>query len=181
MQKYINLLLILGTIIFTGCLAGFDPNAGTYTIDVPTNIIQKNIDAKLPLKKSLSIGTLKINSSDILTQNSNDKLNLGTTFSFSSLLIPTINGKVNVTGGIKYNTQNKSFYLKDPMLDKLQFNNFVLSRYLTPSMKDLISKIIGQSLAKYPIYRLDGNMELVSKVLRNVKIQNGDLKLTFGL
>ena len=165
----------------TGCLAGLDPNNGTYTINIPTSIMQSNIDANLPLKKSLSIGTLQINSSDILSKNSNNKLNLGTSFSFSSLLTPNINGKVNVTSGIKYDEKNKSFYLKNPMLDKLQFNNFALSKYLTPNMKNLISQIIGKSIAQYPIYKLDGNMNMVSKVLKNIKIENGDLKLIFSL
>ena len=64
------------------------------------------------------------------------------------------------------------------MIDELTFQNFSLSRYITPLMRNTIGNIIAQQLMNQPIYTLHN---IGASFVRAINIYNGNIVVTVGL
>jgi hypothetical protein len=182
----IKKILMIGAIIglFLGCLA-VDPQGRGYSIAVPMNIINSTLAEKFPVDRKLSYGVvsgnLNISNPNILGKSGNDKLGVGTSFKFTNMLIPNgISGKINLTSGVRYDATTRNLYLKNPMVDKIEFQNQSLMKNLPNGIQKVIGDIIAQTIAKKPIYNLQ-NKGLVSGFVRGIDVRNGQIFITFGL
>lgn len=178
-MKYKNVLLTALVVLgLSGCV-GVAPGGQGYTINVPMNMINSTVGQNFPQSQQTNYGTLMINKPNILGQAGSDKLGVGTSFSFSNMLIPNgIKGAVSLSSGVQYSTRDRGLYLKSPMIDEVTFQNFSLSKYLTPQMKNIIGDVIAQQLMKKPIYRMDN---MGASFVKGVAVQNGNLVVTVGL
>lgn len=175
-RKYlISLMLLVGV---QGCV-GVAPNGMGYNITVPMNIINSTVGQNFPRSENTGYGTLRINRPNILARQGSDKLSVGASFKFSNMLIPNgVLGSVSFSGGIRYNPRNSSLYLTSPMIDELKFQNFSLSAYLTPQMRNNIGNIIAQQLMNQPIYRLNN---IGASFVRGINVSHGNIVVTVGL
>lgn len=174
--------LILGLTLFitTGCV-GVDPAGRGYSVAIPTGVINQTLASNFPVQQKMRYGTLNIADPNILGQSGSQKLGVGTAFSFSNFLIPKgVSGNVQLSSGLRYDPQTKSIYLSNPMVTELKFQNFSLSRYLTPQMQQTIGLVIAQTIAKRPIYNL-GKSGMASNLVRGIDVRNGQVYVTFGL
>lgn len=161
-----------------GCVA-VSPTGVGYDIRVPLRMINSTVTQHFPQSNDTGYGTLLIHTPTILGKQGSDKLAVGTSFTFSNLLIPKgIKGSVNLSSGIRYNPQNKGLYLDRPMLDELAFQNFSLSSYLTSDMRQAIGDMIAKALMKQPIYKMD---IVGASFVKSMRVDNGNILLHIGL
>ena len=178
-MKYKKLLLSLVFVLSLSSCVGVAPDGKGYSIIVPIGLINTTVSKNFPQRQKTNYGTLLIDKPNILGKQGSDKLGVGTSFSFSNMLIPNgIKGKVSLSSGIRYNPNDRGLYLTSPMVDEIIFQNFSLSKYLTPQMKDIIGNIIAQQFMKKPIYHIDN---AGASFIKNVEIANGNLRLTLGI
>jgi len=177
-MKYKNWLLLgLMTLGLSGCV-GVAPDGKGYTINVPMNMINSTIGQNFPQSQQTNYGTLMIEKPNVLGRAGSDKLGVWTSFTFSNMLMPQgIKGAVSLSSGVRYNSNDRGLYLANPMIDELKFQNFSLSQYLTPQIKNLIGDAIAQQLRAKPIYRMNTGASFV----RNVGVQDGNVVVTVGL
>ncbi len=158
--------------------SGMASDGKGYEISVPMHMINDTIREKFPQSKQTNYGTLMIEKPNVLSHVGSDRLEVDTLFRFSSMLLQEgIQGRVLLSSGIHYNPSDRGLYLAKPMIEELNVQNFKLSKYLTPEIKNLIKDAIVQQLGNKPIY----NMNNVSLLVKDVGIQNGNVVVTVGL
>jgi len=171
----LSALLVFG---FNACV-GVSPDGRGYTVAVPLSVINSTVAQNFPQSKKTNYGTLLIDKPNILGQQGSNKLSVGSSFTFSNMFIPTgIKGAVSLSSGVRYSPNDRGLYLTSPMIDELTFQNFSLSKYLTPQMRNMIGDVIAQQLMKKPIYHMNN---IGASFVKNVGIENGNLMVTVGL
>lgn len=171
----LSVMLIVG---MSGCV-GVSPDGKGYTVAIPLNVINSTVAQNFPRNQQTNYGTLLIDKPNILGKQGSDKLGIGTTFTFSNMLIPNgVKGSLNLSSGLRYNPRDRGLYLASPMIDELVFQNFSLSSYITPQMRNLIGDIITKEIIKKPIYHINN---IGASFVRGIGVQNGNVILTFGL
>ena len=183
--KSIAVVVMFG--LLGGCV-GIDPQGRGYSVAIPMNMINSTLADNFPVKQKVSYGMVSglINIADpsILGQAGSDKLGLGTTFKFTNMFIPNgIIGKINLASGIRYDASSKNLFLANPMVNELKFQNFSMSKYLTPEMRNAIGLVIAQAVAKKPIYNLNksSTLSMGSGLVKGLDVRNGQVFVTFGL
>ncbi len=166
----INMILLFG---LNACV-GMSPDGRGYTIAVPLSMINTTVLQNFPQRQKTQYGTLLIDKPNIFAKEGSDKLGVGTTFTFSNMIIPNgIKGSLNLSSGLRYNPNDRGLYLSSPMIDELTFQNFSLSRYLTPQIRNAIGDIIARQIIKKPIYHIDN---IGASFVRDIDVQNGNIE-----
>jgi len=172
---------LLGAIVAFGLSSCVQPSlsGNGYDITVPLSSVNSGMEKSFPQKQKMKYGTLLIEKPDLLAKKSEDTLGVGTAFTFSNRLIPNgIKGKAALSGGLRFDANTKSVYLANPMIDELKFQDFALSKYITPQIRSLIGTVIAKQLQDKPLYTVE---KMGASLIKNVSVKNGDLVLSVGL
>ena len=185
MKRVINklLLVVLGLYIgvFTACV-GVDPQGRGYSVAVPMGIINTTLAKQFPVREKRSLGTIEISDPTVLGKQGSDKLNVGTSFKFTNMLISDgISGSLKLASGVRFDPKTQNLYLANPMVEELKFQDFSLAKYLTDSMRKSLGMIIAETIAKKPIYNIKKAGIVGSNFVRGIDVRNGQIFLTFGL
>jgi hypothetical protein len=179
-------ILAIGVLIgaLSGCVT-VDPQGRGYSFAVPMNIINSTLAEKFPVDQKLTYGiisgNLNISDPNILGKKGEDKLGIGTAFKFTNFLIPNgISGKINLASGVRYDATTKNLYLKNPMVNTINFQNESLMKKLPDGIQNAIGLLIAETVAKKPIYNLRQSSS-VSGLVKAIDVRDGQIFLTFGL
>ena len=172
---FVGIVFILG---LSGCV-GIAPGGQGYNITVPMNVINSTVGQNFPQSQKTNYGTLMIDKPNILGQQGSDKLGVGTSFTFSNMFVPNgIKGTVSLSSGVRYNARDRGLYLASPMIDDIKFQNFALSKYMTPQIRNLIGDIITQKLSNKPIYHTNN---MGASFVKDIRVENGNVVVNVGL
>ncbi len=177
------LLVFLGLYlgVFSACV-GVDPQGRGYSFVVPMGMINTTLAKQFPVKEKRALGTVEISDPTVLGQQGSDKLNVGTSFRFTNMLIPDgISGSLKLASGVRFDPKTQNIYLANPMVEELKFQNFSLSKYLTDSMRRSLGMIIAETISKKPIYNIKKAGLVGSSFVRGIDVRNGQVYLTIGL
>jgi hypothetical protein len=162
----------------SGCV-GVTPGGQGYDITVPMNVINSTVGQNFPQSQKTNYGTLMIDKPNILGQQGSDKLGVGTSFTFSNMFVPNgIKGAVSLSSGVRYNASDRGLYLASPMIDNIKFQNFTLSKYMTPQIRNLIGDLIAQKLSNKPIYHMNN---MGASFVKDIRVDNGNVVVNVGL
>ena len=185
MKNIINKLLLitigLSIALFTACV-GVDPQGRGYSVAVPMGMINTTLAKQFPVTEKRTLGTVKISDPTVLGKQGSDKLNIGTAFNFTNMLIPKgIGGSLKLASGVRFDPKTQNLYLANPMVEELKFQDFSLAKYLTDGMRRSLGMIIAETIAKKPIYNIKKAGMVGSSLVRGIDVRNGQIFLTFGL
>jgi len=93
----------------------------------------------------------------------------------------SFNGTVDVSTGIGYNPETGEVFLIDPVVESLLIDNFPEEHMEV--LTTIVDTLVGLVLDGYPIYVLEPEdipTAIASLVLRDVRIEDAYLVLTFG-
>ena len=180
MKKLVVLIFSFLVLFFSGCASGlgFSPNG--YTMAISPSMLTSSIQKQFPQKKKFDYGSVELRDPDLGFVKGSDELNVGIAFGLSNPLIPTQNGSVKLSGGIDFDPKSGQFFLKDPKINELKFNNSSLTSLLPSDVKSILKVVVSEILKQTPIYKLDKN-SFTGMLVKDVKIDNGKLLVTFGL
>ncbi|CAA6808811.1 MAG: Unknown protein [uncultured Sulfurovum sp.] len=177
-----SILVVLGFILgsFTACV-GVDPQGRGYSVAVPMTMINSTLAGQFPVKESRSFGTVEMLEPNILGQDGEQKLSVGTSFKISSMLMPNdIGGSLNLSSGVRFDPTTQNLYLADPMVQDLKFQDFSLAKYLTTDMRNALGLLIAETISKKPIYNIS-KAGMGASFVRGIDVRDGQIFLTFGL
>ncbi len=185
MKPILNKLLLIGLGLsigfFTACV-GVDPQGRGYSVAVPMGIINTTLAKQFPVQEKRTLGTVEISDPTVLGKQGSNKLNLGTSFSFTNMLIPNgIKGSLKLASGVRFDPKTQNLYLANPMVEELKFQDFSLAKYLTKDMRNTLGLIISETIAKKPIYNIQKAGLVGSSLVRGIDVRDGQVFLTFGL
>ncbi len=176
MKKILLLNLIL-TIFLFSCA---QKSLTSYTVEIPSSAINKYLQKEFPVKKDLPVGEIIVKDPQANIENNENRLKLGSTISLKVPFIPEQTGKIYISGNIAFDQQKKELYLIDPKLENLSFNNQSLTKYLPSNIKNVLSQAITDIFKQIPIYKIN-DKSISGKFIKDIRIENGKLLLTFGL
>ncbi len=178
MKKYLLTTLVLISFVVTGCVQNISPQG--VTIDIPAYKINDTLQESFPIKQSFSVGDVALSNPKTMLKRGSDRVEAGTSLSFSNPLIPTQRGSLYISGKPFFDPKTKAIYLRSPMIERLELNGYKLSDYVSKPLQRSLQPIIDDIFANRPIYRLNPN-SLQSSFVKNIYIEDGKLLLTFGL
>ena len=173
-----KLIILIAAIFFSGCIHSIDQQG--LTIRVPASQITKSLEQQFPVSQNFQYGKVSLQNPKALLQAGSDRVQAGTTLSFSNPLIPAQSGSLMISGKPIFDAKTGAVYLTKPSIDKLEFNGYKLASFMQGPLKDAIMPLINEVFRTRPIYRLDQN-SLQSAFVKNIRVANGELLLTFGL
>ena len=177
MQKLFIMIALLSSLLFTGCIQDISSNG--LTIRVPASTVTSSLEKQFPIKQSFQYGDVELSDPKALLTRGSNRVMTGTSIGFSNALIPTQRGSLYVSGIPSYDAQTGNIYLREPMIDKLEFNGYKLSDYLEGPLKSAIIPIINEVFRSTPIYTVNRS-SLQGSFVKNVVVDNGELLVTFG-
>jgi hypothetical protein len=185
MKKTVKRLMLAGTALallaITACV-GVDPQGRGYSVAIPMGMINSTLANQFPVQEKRTLGTVKISDPTILGKQGSNKLNIGTAFNFTNMLIPNgIGGSLKLASGVRFDPKTQNLYLADPMVEELKFQDFSLAKYLTNDMRQALGLIIAETIAKKPIYNIQKAGMVGSSLVKGIDVRDGQIYLTFGL
>ena len=185
MKKF--LLPILLAFMLLGCAKdGQIPT--TYTMEISPQTLQNNIAEQFPIEKELSVGKIKLLSPKIGLKEGSDRMQTAISFSYKPPFFSAQKGTIDLSGKIKYNQKSSAFFLQEPMVHEIKFNNTSLSGALlnkiTAVNKKVMQQIINGVFQQFPIHRLTPQTlsgKFLQKTVKKAEVKNGKLLITFGL
>jgi len=110
---------------------------------------------KFPIEKDLTVGRLILKNPNVLTIDKNNKLEMKADILFDSLV--DVEGSIDIAGNIKFNKENKTFYLQNPEIKKFRIlkKNFILPDVV----KSTLNTLINTFFKEMPIYKFDKGYE----------------------
>ena len=167
-MKRLLILVILLLMIFPGC------NGVEKEISISKSTIQKMVEKKFPIEKSLTLANIRLFSPVVFFQDNS----IGLTMQYSAfLLISEIGGNVSFKFKPVYKPENATFYMSDFVLSDITINNadsFIGKDNLMGS----ISVIVSSLFKDYPFYKLnpdDYKQNLAKILIKDVRVRGDNL------
>lgn len=183
MKKF--LLPVFMAFIFAGCVSS-SPEG--YTLSVSPQTLQENVAKEFPIQKDLAVGSIKLQEPKIGLKEGSDRMQTAINFTYKPPFLSAQTGTIDLSGQIKYDKKRSAFYLLKPEVDELKFNETSLTTKIFTSIKSLnkgvMQKVIDGVFQQFPIYKLAPNTlsgKLLQKTVKDAKIKNGQLLITFGM
>ena len=177
-MKKLYLSFILPLIFAISCVK--KESLTSYSIEITPNMIDNYLKKEFPIEKKLKIGKLILKDPEAQVEQKEDKIRIGTTVVLKLPFVSKQTGKVYISGKVAFNQKTKELFLVNPSIDKLTLNNSNLLKYLPSEGKQILSNVIKEILSQVPIYKVDDS-SITGKLVKDIKIQNGKLLITFGL
>ena len=168
-----SLLLVL----FTGCVKNIDSNG--LTLNVPQSELNTK-SSKFPIKKNFVFANVNIEQPKIFIKEGQDRLSAKIDLSLSALFIPKSKGVFEISGVPYFNKEKSAIFLEDVNIEDLTFTDLVLNKNFTKNLITNMTPIIDQIFSNIPIYEIDKS-SFKGSFVKDVKIENSELLVTFGL
>jgi Protein of unknown function (DUF1439) len=180
MRKLIIGLVVLILLAGVGwlLLQRFNPEM---SIDVSQDELQKRLVEKFPVKNcSMLVACIELDRPKITLVEGSDRIGFAASLvlMFGERQFP---GQVALNGKVRYARDEGEFFLDEIAIDQFEIAG------LPTEFADFVRKrgpsVLGAVLASRPVYSLKGDSTktaLAKLALRDVKVANGLLRITFG-
>ncbi len=174
----IKTFLLFTTVFIFSCIEG-GKDLG-FTITVTPEELNSYLKKEFPVSQKLKLGEITLKDPEVASIDKNEKLNIGLSFDYKVPLLPSINGKILVAGGIKYNPKEKAIFLKNPEIKDFTVFNKRVPSLLSAESRRLMNDVISFVFGKIPVYRFD-KKSIYGKFIKDIRVKDGKLLVRFGL
>ena len=170
-----NILLALLLIILSNPV-------NAITLEFSEADIQETVSAMMPLKQKKMFVTVIFTNPVVKLIKTSNKIGVKADI---QALIPGVvkgTGMAEITGSLRYNSQEGAFYLTDPVISSMHVNR--VKKSMQPEIKKLAQTAITKNMTKQPIYKLndeDAKQKLAKSALKSVSVNDGKLIVEFGI
>lgn len=179
MKKVLIKVFLLFTLLSVfSCIEG-GKNLG-FTVTISPEQLNSYLKKEFPISHKLKLGEITLKDPEIASIDKNEKINIGISFDYKVPLLPSINGKFLVAGGIKYNPKEKAIFLKNPEVKDFTVLNKRVPSLLSAESRRLMNDVVSLVFEKIPVYRFS-EKNLYGKFIKDIKVQDGKLLVRFGL
>lgn len=176
--KFYSIFFVIIASIFSGCIQNITPQG--LTISVPASQITQSLEQQFPIAEDFDYGKITLENPKAFLKEGSNRVEAGTSISISSPLIPKQSGSLFISGTPYFDAKNGAVYLKEPNIEKLEFNGYKLASFMQGPLKNALIPIINEVFKSRPIYTLNKS-SFQKSFVNNIKVDNGELLITFGL
>lgn len=179
-MRKIFFLFFIFALAITGCVqTGNQGGTPGLTLTLSTKELNDFLKKEFPVEKKYKFVHVRLDNPDVLNIQK-DRIKIGSDVIYSVEMLPEVKGKVLISGGIKYDPEKRAIYLKDPVIEKLEFFRKNLVSFIPENHRKTLFGFIGEVFSTVPVYRFD-NKKLMYRFLKDIKAEDGKLVLRFGL
>ncbi len=176
--KFYSIFFIVVAFVFTGCIQNISPQG--LTISVPASQITQSLQKQFPINQDFDYGKITLKEPKASLKKGSDRVVAGTSIGVSSALIPTQSGSLYVSGKPYFDASSGAVYLREPNIEKLEFNGYQIASFMKGPLKDALIPIVNEVFKNTPIYTLDKS-SFQKSFVNNIRVEDGELLITFGL
>ena len=154
----------------------------TFVIELTQSDIQAHLDKGFPLEKGVLIFSVKLSNPKVDLTGGSDRIgfrvDVGSTLHIDGI---TPKGTGTILTRIRYSSDSGEFFMSDPDLE-LELEGVKEEKVRT--VNEAANILVKEFAEKYPIYRLketDVRQSLARTFLKDVKVEDGVLKIYLGL
>ena len=172
-----NLLLALLLVFLTGCIKKLDTDGLTLKID--ESELNKS-SKEFPMKKNFVFANIQLEKPYIFIKDGTNRINAKIDISLSTVFMPSSFGTFALSGKPYFDKEKKAIFLEDVNIEELEFSNLDLSKNFTNMIMSNMKPVIDNIFTNIPIYEIDKS-SFKGSFVKDVKIENSELLVTFGL
>lgn len=182
-------IYIIGILLFitvVAVIAIVITNNGTiYEVKITEDQINSALEEKFPVSETYLNIVITLESANTQLTKGSDRMLVSLNASVALKDNGTgssFTGTIDVSTGIGYNPETGEVFLKDPVVDSLRIDNFPEEHL--EALTAIVDILVGVVLDGFPIYVLEPEdipTAIASLFLKDVRIADGYLVLTFGL
>lgn len=154
-----------------------------FEVHITAEQIQSLLEKKFPYEKSsLFLVKTVLSNPQVHLEKGNDHVGIRCDISVSIARVKTLETRVYVETGIRYDSKSESVFLVQPELRDFQI------RGVPGDTERVVREIVGQAvveiLALEPVYRFAGSDmkgKIARAILKDIEIRDGSLTVVFGL
>jgi len=157
-----------------------------YVVTIPEKTIREKLNERLPLTKTyLFIFDLTLDNPRIALDPKSNRIATGLDLALNIGLndkSKPLNGSLDVSGSIRYVSEEGAFYLSDPLIENLSIDG------LPKKHKSKASAAIEKALVNFystrPVYKLkstDLKQATAKTILKSLVVQESNIVVTLGL
>lgn len=184
MKKFAIAIAVLLVLLIVGGYLYF--SGKEYVLRFSEAQIQETLAQKLPMTKTyLFIIQVTLDSPRVILENGSNRVNAGLDVSLNVTVDNNpepLGGSIDVSGGVRYDSEEGQFFLTDPVIENLQVQG--ISPAYTEKANDALTKALAEYYSERPIYSLsdfDAKQVAVQMVLKDVIVENKELVVTLGI
>ncbi len=182
MKKHLNKItfFFIFTVVFSilACVQG--GKSPGFEVSLSPDMINSFLKRQFPISQQLKVGRITLKEPEVASIDKNEKINLGLGFDYKLPLLPAVDGKVLVAGGIRYNPEKLAIYLKDPEIKDFEIMQKKIPSLLSAETKRILNGVVSAVFNQVPIYRFDKN-SIYGRFIKDVRVENGKIVVRFGI
>lgn len=163
----------------------FDNGSGVgellnYTMIIPNWRINNALSKGFPISKKTGFGTMQLKNARLGASSKSDEIivDVGSRMMMFNTA-KGIDANVKVGSGLRYDPVSRQIYLKNIRPVDVQLANTSLARYIPQEIIDAAGSIVSERLGEIPVYKMQDN--IAAKFIKNIKVQNGNIAVQYGL
>ena len=184
MKKIILGIALLLMLVAAGVFFYF--SGRVYEIRLSQDEILEKLSDKLPFsKRYLLIFEITLSNPRVTLTEGSDRvgigLDAGLNIDFSGSPI-SLGGAVDVTSGVRYQSESGRFYLTDPVVDRVTIEG--IPERFTNRVNGVLSTALAEYYETHPIYTLrptDVKTAAARLILQDVTVEDGELVIKLGI
>ena len=144
--------------------------------------LQSKLTKKFPRKEKHPLMSVTFSNPEILLEPGAHVMGIQLDVKMAPRLGKQLMGRVLAEGEIEYRPQHGEFFIVNPKLRKIEFEN--LKEKYEKDVRSISDRIVEQYLSEVPVYRLDQRdfkQKVAKLVLKSVEIKDGKLVIVIGL
>ena len=155
--------------------------APSITVTRTQSELQETVAKHFPISVDRRIASLTLRDPVVILRDGDDQLGLDVTADVKLPMIPPFTGRIAALGKPFYDPAKRSFYLREPIIDRHEVPGMDESR--RAGIRTAIAALAAPALSTIPVYRLEGrNLTEVTAayLLTDVRVKDGRLRLTLS-
>jgi hypothetical protein len=177
-SKKLQILLVLFLLLFfTGCIKKLDSNGLTLKIEESE---LNNFSQEFPINQDFVFANVQLQKPHVFVKNGTNRLAASINMSFSTIFLPSSDGTFSISGTPYFDRENSAIYLKNIQMEDLKLTNVTIDKNIVNALVVNTKPIIDNVFNTIPIYKIDKS-SFKGSFINNIKIENSELLVTFGL
>lgn len=170
-------LVLLSLLFFNGCIKKLDSDGLTLKIQESE---LNNFSQEFPINQDFVFANIQLQKPHIFVKNGTNRLAASINMSFSTILLPNSDGTFSISGTPYFDKETSAIFLRDIQMEELKLTNVTIDKNIVNALVVNTKPIIDNIFNTIPIYKIDKS-SFKGSFIKDIKIENSELLVTFGL
>lgn len=175
-KKIQILLLAISLLLFSGCINNIGKDGLTLNISPNELNMQTNV---FPIEKDFTLANITINKPS-LGINQTNQITAIVDLDLKAIFMPDTTATLDIAGQPYFNKEKKALFLKNISINDITFQSNQISQTFSSELITTLNPLIDELFLNVPIYKIKDD-SFKANLVKDVKVENSELLVTFGL